>query len=100
MKPVPLAATTRDLLRVVNQLITYWNQGIDENVLKSAAVKASKLSWPLLAPDGKVSAPSYAFSATVDTDSGWAAWVCEAGAGGCLTSSPASRSPRTTSAIW
>jgi len=69
-KPVPLAATERDLSRVVNQLVTYWNQGIDANVLRDQSVKASKLSFPLLLPDGKVGAPSLAFAATGDQDSG------------------------------
>lgn len=68
MKPVPLLPTpnstdpwTANVQRVLNQLITYWNQGIDASTLRPNAITSDAIDWPLLAPNGKVSAPSYAW---------------------------------------
>ena len=70
MKPVPLLPTapqgdltawTANVQRVMNQLITYWNQGIDANVMRPDAIATSSINWPLLAPYGTVNAPSYSW---------------------------------------
>ena len=69
MKPVPLIPPPpqdiqnigqwyRQVGQSLNELISYWNQGIDENVLQVGAINSEAISWPLLAPNGKVSAPS------------------------------------------